>query len=411
MRFILGFHLRSEFNFLVKILSFKDIGRFYRQLVKQAQLNIEDSSYLRKYKKLRIKVPTFVELHHKLQPASRQSKDKPDLLILSIYHDYNWEGINLGPSLKKFGEVVHIDWMDPSITFGVKHGEKRWFEAFNQSLFQFVQKRLQGRKPDVIFAYLSHEQITLSTLKQLRSLEAPILNLSLNDKEHFVGKFRNGRHGGVRDICSGFDLCWTSTDDALIKYCVEGAVPIYLPEGANPSIHKPYADEQFIHDVGFVGQCYGNRPFIIEKLRSIGFDAVAFGPGWPSGPLSAEEMIRTWSRCRVNLGFAGVADYKNTFCLKGRDFELPMSGGLYLTEHNNELPPFYEIGKEILTWKNFDDLVEKIQWVLSNPTEADSIRQLGRTRALREHSWEMRFQKAFEALGVLKPSTLPKKSF
>ena len=137
--------------------------------------------------------------------------------------------------------------------------------------------------------------------------------------------------------------------DALEKYVVEGATPIYLPEGANPAVHRPY-DENKVYDVSFVGQCYGNRPETIARLREAGVRVETFGPGWPNGPLTMEEMVRTWSRSRINLGFGGVLGHKETYCLKGRDFEVPMSGGLYLTEHHEELIPFYDVGREIVTY-------------------------------------------------------------
>lgn len=85
---------------------------------------------------------------------------------------------------------------------------------------------------------------------------------------------------GMRDICRHFDLCWTSTEDALKKYCVEGALPVYLPEGANPETHKPYPVKKTV-DVSFVGQCYGNRPEIIGKLESLGIQIEAYGPAGP----------------------------------------------------------------------------------------------------------------------------------
>jgi spore maturation protein CgeB len=205
---------------------------------------------------------------------------------------------------------------------------------------------------------------------------------------------------GIRDICRCFDLCWTSTLDALEKYCVEGATPLYLPEGANPEIHRPYEVEKTF-DVSFVGQCYENRPAVIDALRKAGIRVEAFGPGWPDGPLSTGEMVRTYSRSRVNLGFGGVAGHKDTYCLKGRDFEVPMSGGLYLTEAYEELERFYEVGKEIVTYSGVEDLVEKIRWLLSNPGEAEAIRQAGRRRALSGHTWGMRFDRVFRVIGAL----------
>ncbi len=78
-----------------------------------------------------------------------------------------------------------------------------------------------------------------------------------------------------------------------------------------------------------------------------------------------------------------------------------MSGGLYLTERHPELERFYELDKEIVTYTDFDDLVEKIQHLLSNPEKAEVIREKGRQRALNEHSWEMRFEKIFNLMGLI----------
>ncbi len=129
----------------------------------------------------------------------------------------------------------------------------------------------------------------------------------------------------------------------------------------------------------------------------------AFGPGWPSGPLPTEEMVRTYSRSRISLGFGGVAGHRDTFHLKGRDFEVPMSGGLYLTEHCDELERFFEIGKEIVTYRGIEDLVATIRRLLADPGQAEAIRAAGRARALREHTWEMRFETILSLLGVIGP--------
>jgi spore maturation protein CgeB len=78
-----------------------------------------------------------------------------------------------------------------------------------------------------------------------------------------------------------------------------------------------------------------------------------------------------------------------------------MSGGLYLTERHPELEKFYELDKEIVAYTDFDDLVEKIQDLLSNPEKAEVIGEQGRQRALGEHSWEMRFEKIFNLMGLI----------
>jgi spore maturation protein CgeB len=319
--------------------------------------------------------------------------------IVAVYHDFNWEDGALRPALEKFGQVRVIDWArwyDPRVRD--RSGDSR--KRMNDSLLAEIGKLATGETIHVIFCYVSGEIVRPETLQALSSLRIPMVNLALNDKEAFVGRIRGGDASGARDICRHFDVCWTSTRDALEKYCVEGARPLYLPEGANPEIHRPY-EEGKTFDVSFVGQCYGNRPLVIESLRDAAIRVETFGPGWPKGPLSTEEMVRMYSRSRVNLGFGGVAGHRDTYCLKGRDFEVPMSGGLYLTEESEELAQFYQVGKEIVSYSGPEDLIRKVRWLLANPADAEAIRQAGRRRALSDHTWEKRFEKVFRVIGLL----------
>ena len=78
-----------------------------------------------------------------------------------------------------------------------------------------------------------------------------------------------------------------------------------------------------------------------------------------------------------------------------------MSGGLYLTQYNHELEDCYEIGKEIVCYRNKEELVEKIRYLLDHPEEAEEIRQAGYKRALKDHTWEKRFENIFRMAGVL----------
>lgn len=252
-------------------------------------------------------------------------KPKGALSIIAVYHHYNWEDYSLKPAMEKFGTVRRYDWFN-----AFDHSDRDWRGAvkaeMNRDLAVRIGQWVAAERPDVIFTYLSGELVFPETVQALRSFGVPLIHFSLNDKEHFVGKVRGGLAFGSRDICRWFDLCWTSTGDALKKYCVEGALPVYLPEGANPELHRPWEQEKTI-DVSFVGQCYGNRPETIRRLRTEGIRVEAFGYGWPNGPLSTEEMVRLYAKSQINLGFGGVEGHEETYCLKGRDFEIPISGG------------------------------------------------------------------------------------
>ena len=362
----------------------------------------EKEYYTKKFNRLELTIPNEQMLRQELQKRFLHlvAKPKGELSIIALYHHYNWENESLKPSLEKFGHVRHYDWFDK-----FNHQSKNWHKSLkatmNRNLIRQVNTWMAEEKADVIFTYLSGELVEPATLQALRSHGVPLINLALNDKEYFVGKIKNGRAYGARNICRYFDLCWTSTEDALIKYCVENARPLYLPEGANPQIHKPYDIEKTI-DVSFVGQCYGNRATVIAELKNRGIAVEAYGIGWPDGPLTTEEMVKMYSQSKINLGFGGIAGHKDTFCLKGRDFEIPMSGGLYLTEAHPELASVFLPREEILTYSGIDDLLAKIKYYLAHPAEAESIRIKGHERSLREHTWEMRFATILRLIGILK---------
>jgi len=190
-------------------------------------------------------------------------------------------------------------------------------------------------------------------------------------------------------------------------------------------------------DVTFVGQKYGDRPAYIRYLLNQGIDVRVWGPHWqeaPSGiplwrlaggrvkrflfgheplfppkvpfercgpPLSDEELVQMYSRSKINLGFSSVAD--TTTAIKQvrlRDFEVPMSGGFYMVEYMQELEAFFEIGKEIVCYRDKKDLAEKIKHYLAHDAERECIRQAGMQRARRDHTWHKRFQDSFALMGL-----------
>lgn len=376
---------RHRFRLWNNIRRLQKEGRFYASKFQTAGLRIPDEAALRN---------DLQRMFSDLRPKARGS-----VRSIAVYHHYNWENYSLKPALEKFGPVRLYDWYDE-----FNHSGRDWRSKgkalMNRALVEKVHVWMSEEKADFIFMYVSGELVEPSTLAELRTFGVPMVNLALNDKEHFTGKIRSGRAFGARDICRWFDLCWTSTEDALVKYCVEGGRPLYLPEGANPDIHKPCDLEKTI-DVSFVGQCYGNRAAVLDELVRRGIRAEAYGMGWPNGPLTVEDMVRLYSRSRINLGFGGVEGHRDTFCLKGRDFEIPMSGGLYLTEDHPELHRAFLPGKEILTYTGVDDLEQKIRYYLERPEEAQAIRQKGRERALRDHTWEARFARVMNLFGLL----------
>ncbi|MBN1832757.1 MAG: glycosyltransferase [Deltaproteobacteria bacterium] len=319
------------------------------------------------------------------------------LRILAAFAHFNWEDHNLQPALEEIGEVIRLRWppynqYDENWHFS----KKQWFNI------QFLKEIVEAHatKPiDVFFGYVSGRLLFPSTIREIERMGIPSISMCLDDRTKFFSRLEPTGYAGMVDIASSFSLCWTSTEDAIKYYESVGARAIYLPEGANPKVYRPL-ELPFDIDVSFIGQCYGERPRIIKYLAEKGIIVKTFGKGWPSGTLPVEEMVNIYNRSRINIGFSAVGDSSTLCCLKGRDFEVPMSGGLYLTQYHPELENVYHVGKEILCYHDVDDLAKKIQHSLAHPEISEEIRNAAYHRAIKEHTWVDRFKKAFEKMDL-----------
>jgi hypothetical protein len=326
-------------------------------------------------------------------------KNMGTLHIFLVYLLYNWEAI-LPIALKPFGQVSEFEWCSRGFDDKLTNWPKR-YEAMNSAMIETFRQVHRDQPVDAVVGYLSGATTDPVILMEMANSGAVIFNFSWDDKLHFAEPLKNGLSRGPGVLASSIDLNLTNAPDSRVKYIVQGGLAMFWPEAAHPEVHRPH-NLPLEFDVSFVGQKYGWRPRFIKRLRKMGINVTCFGNGWENGPLSDEDMVKLYSRSRINLGFAGVGHSKKLMCLKGRDFEVPMSGGLYLTQDNPELSLVYDVGKEIVTYKDEKDCAQKIRWLLAHPDEADNIRNAGRTRAMKDHSWEKRFEQVFGIAGILK---------
>ncbi len=121
----------------------------------------------------------------------------------------------------------------------------------------------------------------------------------------------------------------------------------------------------------------------------------------------AEDISTTFAAYEVCLNFSNVwsdgrPGSKLIPHVRLRDFEGPMSRTCYLTGHTDEIGEFYEVGKEIETYRTANELIEKTRFYLDHPESAERLRSAGYARAKRDHTWQKRFQELFDRIGLRK---------
>jgi len=341
--------------------------------------------------------------------------------------------------------------------------EHRTFIEMNRprlsaELVRQIEAAHAQKRVDLFFSYFYDACVSPEAIDAIRSMGITTVNWYCNGSYqlHLVER-----------ISPHYDWCLVPERYRLADYEAMGARPVYCQEAANPSFYRPY-HVPIEYDVTFIGQAYGERPAHIKYLLDRGIDVRVWGHGWatrqalssarlawlgtimrrmlqvgrrlvapggwraaaqrlfrPSGErtrdkngesfeqklliygggiLSDAEMVKMYSRSRINLGFSACGSThvggNRIVQIRLRDFEVPMSGGFYMVEYMEELEEFYAIGREIVCYTGVEDLAEKIAYYLRHESERESIRRAGYERCRREHTWQRRFQTVFARIGL-----------
>jgi spore maturation protein CgeB len=345
--------------------------------------------------------PIALRLRDRLAARGIVTSPKPvgTLHIVYATRPSNWEPHNIPPQLGRFGEVSNYYYAER----GFDDGEPTWLQRRHEldaDLLHFVRELHRRRPIDVFLGYLSGWQVAPETIRAIGNMGIVTCAFHWDDKLSFRGTMADGRWSGPAAVAAAYDLNLTNAPSSIVKYEAEGGLAVFWPEAANPDHFKPL-NLAFDRDVSFLGACYGFRPVLVDYLRRSAIKVETFGHGWPSGPLAAEDIVKLYARSRINLGFGGIGYSMNAQCLKGRDFEVPMCGALYLTSANPELAIVYDCEREIVTYSSKEDCLRTIRTLLSNPGSCDEIRKAARNTSAIRHTWQHRFFELLSLLGLI----------
>ena len=344
-------------------------------------------------------------VHERLRARGYTPAVRPrgEVHTFACFPSYGWH-TQLLPDLRELGPVTHFDYEQ----LGFKATE---FIRTNPALVARIHemsahllpalREAHAKRPvDWILFYGGGQDILPDVLRQIEEeFGIPAANMSFDDKQGWAGASPAAWRAGAVDITKHIDLYMTSARVACEWHLVEGGRPIYLPEGFDVT-HSAPRDVPKDLPVSFVGVAYGFRMATVDTLRAHGIDVRPFGSGWPAG--HAPDVVEIFNRSVINLGMGGIEYSEELTNVKGRDFEIPgTGGGVYLTSFNPDLAQHFVVGEEILCYRNRDEMIELIRYYLARPAEAERIARRARERSLREHRWLHRYETMLRVLGVM----------
>jgi spore maturation protein CgeB len=182
----------------------------------------------------------------------------------------------------------------------------------------------------------------------------------------------------------------------------------YLPEACNPRWHRPAAEPGTQPYLVIASSQYPSRLRLLERLIAKDIPLRLYGPGFPRwiGETTARgvhtgQYVAREEKARVFREAAGVLNTMNIAEFTGvnaRLFEAAGCGAAVLTEFRETLPELFDVGAEVLTFHDFDELVDQATRLLSEHGLTARLGDAAARRAHRDHTYDLRVAQILETL-------------
>jgi len=329
---------------------------------------------------------------------------KWDKRVLCVLMQWDYCDRSRGPGGDK---AVFLD----TISGLVADAQPFWYDDYVNDpaqLRRLLLEKAAACKPDLVFYASFRDQLDAATLAEL------------NKKSQTCAWFGDDTwrfDSYSSKLAPHFTHVLTTDPFCLEKYRAIGVKPILtqwaaLPQGEIPA--EPPAGGKFSYDVSFVGGYNRVRAWFLKQLESLGVKVAVFGPGWPAGKVSPEEMLLIFRESRINLNLSNsisrdirfvlsspraLASYlrytKTAEQIKARNFEIPLAGGFQLTNYAAGLERYLDIGREVALFSSPEECAGQVRYYLANEEERAAIAAAGLRRAAAEHTYQKRFEKIF----------------
>ena len=237
-------------------------------------------------------------------------------------------------------------------------------------------------RPDVIVCNAGGLSFRPEVAARLRR-DIRLLGIALSDPEVY--------EPATRHIAPNFDFFLTNDPGCLPGYREAGVNAGRLPVGVLDDFFKPAAVRpELICDVLFMGEAYACR---IEPVRALieHFDVHVYGEAWEEhgirsrGAIYGDDSLAALRSARSSVVLSRTRSGHEI--VKVGVFNFLAAGGFVVTEHLPELENYFDVGRELITFKSTAEMVERIQYFLTHPDERQEIVEKGRDRVLRDYTW------------------------
>lgn len=244
-------------------------------------------------------------------------------------------------------------------------------------------RNIKLHKPDAVILNSGGSTLKDETFEVLKEKGITTIGISLSDPNVFP---YNGKV-----YADKFDFFYTNSRYSLEnEYPSTGAHVQLMPFAASLKHHYYMPEVKRDFDIVVVAHAREDRLPVIEKLEKI-CKVGTYGNGWKHslGVVNGKEHVKAINSGKMYLSFAKtVAGFDN---VKVGLFEAMACNQVVITSYMEELQSYFDIGKEILCYRNEEELYDLVKYYLEHEDELEEIRERAYTRFLSEHTYEKRW--------------------
>lgn len=218
------------------------------------------------------------------------------------------------------------------------------------------------------------------------------------------------------DLIKELDIFYTFDEDAVPELKALGVNSKWLPQACYEPLHK----EQVINSIqkrkygadvvflGSVGGIHPNRAAFLERIHKEGFNFKLYGdvlypkgldPIWVqdthTGYAATNDMhANVCNSSKIVIGLDGWPEREKSYSL--RLYKTLCAGAFYLTTHTKGIEKVFKPGVHLDTFKNEDEMIEKIIKYLNDDELRVKIAEAGKKEVLEKHQEYMRLEQILE---------------
>lgn len=301
------------------------------------------------------------------------------------------------------------------IFFNFEFLQKKWDKEKNQDLSSILLRQIKAFDPNVILV-MNPTLLSIEMMQTIRKI--------LAHEVHFISYYFSIVTEEIKQRLSQYELVLTGSNyyaKMIEPYSKNVKV---VRHAFAPEIIKRVKKQQKVNKVGFTGSIFigrnvhTNRVDLLSALKKSGIEFDYYGKVYGSflniksfighfiqNPFLLPERIQmekylksickpsqfglayyeTLAKYSINVNIhAGI---EGTAAGNMRMFEVTGMGSCLVTDYRDENELLFDENKEIVVYRDYEELVDKVRYLLNHPEEAKRIALNGQKRTITDYNY------------------------